>query len=543
MKNRLLVFLVLLGATVCLLVANVFVQDRIAGVVEENKLVDETFVAEGTPPTVAFSMMALGGFRGLLADILWIRAGDLQQKGRYYELVQLSDWILKLQPKFPTAAAYMGWNMAYNISVTCKRPEDRWRWVRRGIQLMQDAVTMNPNDPNVYHELAWIYQHKLGNVLDDAQQFYKETMARELIFVYGKHYPDWEAWAAAPASEKELRQRFPDGSPAWLAIMAYNQGDLERLFGEFRLNGELPKELKEKLEPEDASALDLYFRRKWLKKDWYVEPETILAINKAYGELDWLLPESYAAYWAYDGLNHSPDRKNVPLTRLVLQSLVASFNYGRMLLPKENEVSNFFILVPNTGVIEAARALYKEVLKSEDYSHVTFNALYENFLIDSIVTLYTYSQKEAAAQLFQELRTVTENKKAKTMTLDQFVLNEWEDDIESGDFKQIANELEGLIFTSCLLIGYGDREAATDHLALAARIYAGYQKQHEGYERVELPSFSEMKARTARAIIENYPPEIANRIRAELEEDLMKQEQADAEKAAVSGAEQEAAGQ
>ncbi len=542
MKNRYALFFALLAGTVIVLFANVFVQKRMAVIVKEDKLVDETFAAEGTPPIVAFSTMALGGFRGLIADILWIRAGDLQQKGKYYELVQLSDWILKLQPKFSSAASYMGWNMAYNVSVACKRPEDRWRWVRRGILLMQEAVVMNPNDPNVYHELAWIYQHKLGNVLDDAQRYYKETMARDLMFLYGKHYPDWEAWAASPATEEALREKFPADHPAWLAILAYNQGDMERLFGEFRLNGGLPKELKEKLTPDDASALDYYFRRKWLKKDWNVEPETILAVNREYGELDWLLPESYSIYWAYVGLQHTAGRDNLPLTRLTLQSLVAIFNYGRMLLPKENEVSSFFLLVPNTGVIDATRRLYKEVLQSDNYAHAPFEALYENFLIDSVVTLYTYSQKEAAAKLFQELRTETKNSKSRTMTLDQFVLNEWEDDIASGDFKQIGNELEGLLFTSCLLIGYGDRDAAADHLALAKRVYDSYARQHEDLDRVALPPFSEMKARTARAIIENYPPEIANRIRAELEEDLKKQEQA-AANASGSGADQEAAGQ
>ena len=542
MKNRYTLFFALLAGTILILFANVFVQNRMSVIVKEDKLVDENFAAEGTPPLVAFSTMALGGFRGLIADILWIRAGDLQQKGKYYELVQLSDWILKLQPKFSAAASHMGWNMAYNVSVACKRPEDRWRWVRRGIQLMQDAVTMNPNDPTVYHELGWIYQHKLGNVLDDAQRYYKETMARQLMFLYGKHYPDWEAWAASPATEEALRERFPADHPAWLAIMEYNQGDLERLFGEFRLNGGLPKELKEKLAPDDASVLDHYFRRKWLKKDWNVEPETILAVNKEYGELDWLLPESYAIYWGYVGLGYTDGRDQLPLTRLVLQSLVATFNYGRMLLPKENEVSDFFLLVPNTGVIDAARELYKEVLKSETYSHVPFEALYENFLIDSIVTLYTYSQKEAAAKLYQELRTETKNGNSRTMTLDQFVLNEWEDDLASGDFKQIGNELEGLLFTSCMLIGYGDRDAAADHLALAKRVYDSYTRQHADLDRVALPPFSEMKARTARAIIENYPPEIANRLRAELEEDLKKQEQA-AANASGSGADQEAAGQ
>ena len=543
MRNRYAMFFSLLAGTVLLLFANVFVQDRMAAVVKEDKLVDENFAADGTPPVVAFSTMALGGFRGLIADILWIRAGDLQQQGKYYELVQLSDWILKLQPKFASAAAHMGWNMAYNVSVACKRPEDRWRWVRRGIELMQDAVTMNPNDPEVYKELAWIYQHKLGNVLDDAQRYYKETMARQLMFLYGKHYPDWEAWAASPASEEAFRERFPADHPAWLAIMEYNQGDLERLFGEFRLNGGLPKELKEKLKPEDASVLDCYFRRKWLKKDWNVEPETILTVNRTYGELDWLLPESFAIYWAHVGLNHTEgDREQLPLTRMILQSLVATFNYGRMLLPKENEVSSFFLLVPNTGVIDATRKLYKEIMSSDEYAHSPFEALYENFLIDSIVTLYTYSQKEAAANLYQELRTEIKNANSLAMTLDQFVLNEWEDDIRSGDFKQIANELEGLIFTSCILIGYGDRDAAADHLALARRVYDSYVREHEDLDRVALPPFSEMKARTARAIIENYPPEVSNRIRAELEEDLQKQEQ-NATDAGGSGADQEAAGQ
>ena len=210
------------------------------------------------------------------------------------------------------------------------------------------------------------------------------------------------------------------------------QPGLTRLFGEFRLNGGLPKELKDKLTPEDASVLDYYFRRKWLKKDWNVDPEKILEVNRAYGELDWLLPESYAIYWAHVGLEHTPEREDLQLTRMILQSLVATFNYGRMLLPKENEVSDFFLLVPNTGVIDAARRLYKDILKSDEYSHSPFEALYENFLIDSIVTLYTYSQKEAAAKLYQELRTETRNGNSRTMTLDQFVLNEWETSSRSG---------------------------------------------------------------------------------------------------------------
>ena len=40
------------------------------------------------PPGVTFVTVALGGFRGLLADILWVRAASLQDEGRFIELAQ-----------------------------------------------------------------------------------------------------------------------------------------------------------------------------------------------------------------------------------------------------------------------------------------------------------------------------------------------------------------------------------------------------------------------------------------------------------------------
>ena len=34
---------------------------------------------ENAPPVLAFTTVALGGFRGLISNFLWIRANDLQQ--------------------------------------------------------------------------------------------------------------------------------------------------------------------------------------------------------------------------------------------------------------------------------------------------------------------------------------------------------------------------------------------------------------------------------------------------------------------------------
>src|SRR5215210_9115998 len=72
---------------------------------------------DNAPPVLAFTTVALGGFRGLIANALWIRANELQNDGKYFEMVQLADWITKLEPTFVQVWIVQAWNMAYNISV------------------------------------------------------------------------------------------------------------------------------------------------------------------------------------------------------------------------------------------------------------------------------------------------------------------------------------------------------------------------------------------------------------------------------------------
>ena len=103
------------------------------------------------PPLVAISTVALGSFRGIIADLLWLRLQALQNKKSYFEMVQLSQWIVDLQPHFSGATRFLAWNMAYNISVTCSSSVDRWRWVNEGIKLIRDkAIEYNPDDPGIY---------------------------------------------------------------------------------------------------------------------------------------------------------------------------------------------------------------------------------------------------------------------------------------------------------------------------------------------------------------------------------------------------------
>ena len=77
-------------------------------------------VLEDAPPVLVFTTVALGGFRGLISNALWIRAGDLQENDKFFEAAQLADWITKLEPHFSQVWVNQAWNMSYNISVKFK---------------------------------------------------------------------------------------------------------------------------------------------------------------------------------------------------------------------------------------------------------------------------------------------------------------------------------------------------------------------------------------------------------------------------------------
>jgi hypothetical protein len=57
------------------------------------------YSGERARPGAAF-VRCLGGLRGILADLIWMRALRMQESGRYYEIVALLDGLLEMQPHF-----------------------------------------------------------------------------------------------------------------------------------------------------------------------------------------------------------------------------------------------------------------------------------------------------------------------------------------------------------------------------------------------------------------------------------------------------------
>ena len=264
---------------------------------------------QNAPPLLAFTTVALGGFRGLISNYLWIRANDLQLDDKFFEAAQLADWITDLEPHFAQVWAFQAWNMAWNISVKFKDFSDRWRWVERGIELLRDnGLRYNPDNTLLYQQLAWIFQSKMGQNLDDANGYYKQEWKDEMTPFFG-----------------------PDGTN-FIAL----------------LHPQTPEEKTNVLV---------------LREKFKIDPEFAEKVNEEYGPFDWRLPEANAIYWGAYGLEQA--KKNpakvqaddlIQLRRIIYQSMEQLFYHGRILV---DPFTHAYSLTPDLDLTAKAYDAYR----------------------------------------------------------------------------------------------------------------------------------------------------------------------------------------
>ncbi len=170
-------------------VASLGVSGTLSGAISaeagRSQLVYTDVASEGDPPEVAFGI-AMGAFRGLFVNYLWLRANRLKEEGKFHEAIELSTVITRLQPRFPRVWSFHAWNMAYNISVATNTERERWQWVSAGVDLLRSkGIPRNPNDVLLHKELAWIFFHKIQGFHDDSNRYYKQHHPREWTVVLG----------------------------------------------------------------------------------------------------------------------------------------------------------------------------------------------------------------------------------------------------------------------------------------------------------------------------------------------------------------------
>jgi len=428
---------------------------------------------DNAPPVLAFTTVALGGFRGLIANALWVRAMDMQDNGKYFEMVQLADWITKLQPHLPAVWVVQAWNMAYNISIKFQDPRDRWLWVERGISLLRDdGLRWNPQETSIYRELAWFFQHKIGQNMDDAHLYYKQAWAEEMIAVLGNT----------------------------------NRVDFDAF-----------------IKPQTA---DQGARAKVLRETFKMDPVVMKAVDERYGPLDWRLPESHAIYWAWLGLERANKEELITLRRVIYQSMQLAFQRGRLMSAKFGRVFSFG---PNLDIVEKVNRAYEDMMDQDPENREQITRGHRNFLRDAVYFLYANNRMAEAARWFAYLgekypKDHLLDGRLETLpgriSMEDYALGRVTEDVGETSVDRTKMILRGLYVNHFNSLALGFSDTAANYEFMARKIHLRYEKKMASQEqRVGLPALAQIK----REVLDDrlgpssdLPPQVKAQLRTEL---------------------------
>jgi hypothetical protein len=417
---------------------------------------------EGAPWEVSLGI-AMGAFRGVFVNFLWMRANDMKEAGKFYEAVQLSDSITRLQPRFPRVWVFHAWNLAYNISVETQTREERWEWVNAGIRLLRDrGIPANPNDMLLHKELGWIFLHKVGGFTDDANVYYKQQLAKEWTIVVGPPPPrgpedkdkakivaKYVAWIAqyrdAPDTREEMWARNPETRRLADDLSAIGvRGDLELLqrYEMWRAGKSTAQKALwesaagEKLrkvgalidDPSRAGAwrdLLAFVRKRILVDVYHMEPDRMVRYTETFGPIDWRHHAAHSLYWSMRGVEVGEMRAQrktqlefdfVNTDRIVVQSIQDLYRSGDLYFDFFSSMfPNRYALymgAPNIHFVESYGKMLDPMRQRggvfTDSEHRGWTSLasgYENFLRDAICFYYARGDAATAEKWRTEMVT------------------------------------------------------------------------------------------------------------------------------------------
>ena len=514
--RKILLLLTVLGISGGLLVGIARIQTNMETIITEKKLMDTNMINDASP-LVAFTTIALGSFRGLLVDYLWLRANRQQEEGQYFELRQLASWITQLQPRFTGATSHLAWNMAYNISVTFSFPQDRWRWVKNGLELIRDeALIYNPSDPKLYKELGWIYQHKIGNIMDDANYFYKIQVAREMQTVTGSSNPNFADLALIPLVLEEFETHFIDGESLKSLLRIAGYDDFAVFEKKFRMSLFSQEELTDIL-GDGKKNIEQFLRVRWMHDVLKMDPKVINDINLKFGKLDWRLPESHAIYWAWQGLMHSRGGRNIDCERMITQCLAVAFSAGRMIsMDQEGEALPVVLTLPNLAVADSVKREYERAYAMTKISK--FLTARENFMLSAITQFYVFGRYSKAQEYLDILRKEFPHKKKYKLKMDNFAKIEWVSMVQNATPKEASSLIAGQIYQSCMLLAFGENDGAASFEKMAQFIHTYYSRQQQSSAgRMGLLNYGQLKTNIVKNCLKVFPKDLSENLRFAIE--------------------------
>jgi hypothetical protein len=171
----------------------------------------------------------LGGFRSVIADLLFIDAHAAWERTDWMHLLLRLRQATELQPRAILFWDIAGWHMAWNASIAAendesKSPLARQRSSREYIELGRDflnrGIANNPQKPQLYEALARLQRDRLHDHAGASENFYKASQLPGCA-AYDERFSGYEL-AACEGRERQAYERLR---------ALYLRGEKERLPG------------------------------------------------------------------------------------------------------------------------------------------------------------------------------------------------------------------------------------------------------------------------------------------------------------------------
>ena len=101
----------------------------------------------------------------LLAKTLWQQSEIFRDTGRWWMVLPLLRITTFLDPSFAEAFDFAGWHIAYNLRAEEKDEQQRFQWVKLGIQVYEQGLERSPDNFSLLFGLGWTAYDKLGDTV------------------------------------------------------------------------------------------------------------------------------------------------------------------------------------------------------------------------------------------------------------------------------------------------------------------------------------------------------------------------------------------
>ncbi len=107
-----------------------------------------------------------------ILDLLWIKIDQLWHQGKYGKIFPLFYLLSRLEPENPQTWSTGAWFLMKGIAWELPQ-EEKERILQYGMDFLKEGIKYNPEDYQIYWEIAWIYYER--NQYDTALEYLEKA--------------------------------------------------------------------------------------------------------------------------------------------------------------------------------------------------------------------------------------------------------------------------------------------------------------------------------------------------------------------------------